>query len=86
MPGIGGNRFGSSKVRSGDGGLDDIVEGWRWGGSKFSLLSTLISSVCTQTDLDGTVACMDTWQAASLECWGSKGSWGVGGADLGGCN
>lgn len=76
----------SSNVGSGDGGLDDIEEGWRCGGRRLIRWATLISSVCTEIDLDGTGTCMETWQPASLKCWGSNGSCGVAGAELGGCN
>ena len=49
-------------------------------------MSTLISSVCTEIDLDGTGTCIETWQPASLKCWGRTGSRGVAGVEVGGCN
>ena len=70
---------------SGDGGHDDIDEGCRCRGSKFNRLSTLISSVCTETELYGAATRMETWHATSLKYCGSSDSLGVAGLDVGGC-
>lgn len=53
LPGTGENRFDASKLGAGEGGDDEIADGWRCGGSRFSRMSTLISSVCTDLDLVG---------------------------------
>ena len=45
LPGTGENRFDASKLGAGEGGDDEIADGWRCGGSRFSRMSTLISSV-----------------------------------------
>lgn len=72
------------EVNSGEGGLDEMDDGSRCGGSLIARLSIRISSVCTAMDRCFTSRLADTWHAACFVRGGRTGGPGLDGADVGG--